>query len=149
MLKYVSRFCRGKNACRCLTNHWRTFPLPTGRWRTTSRAFRSLPRLTNYVHASAVHGNKLTVMYAVGRRKDARVRESGGDDEKEEKDVRLRPRERDAIVIYANKLGPGRFMVQYITAMMNKVMTSDDPEGRRRRMKVYPLVIVAFATADW
>lgn len=87
-------------------------------------------------------------MYApVGGR--MRGYESGGDGEKEEKDVRLRPRERDAIVIYANKLGPGRFMVQYITAMMNKVMTSDDPGGRRRRMKVYPLVIVAFATADW
>lgn len=96
---------------------------PTGRWRTTSRAFRSLPRLTNYVHASAVHGNKLTVMYAsVG----GRVR--GGDDEKEEKERPTTTPARDAIVIYANKLEPGRFMVQYITAMMHKVMTSDDPE---------------------
>jgi len=48
--------------------------------------------LTNYVHASAVHGNKLTVMYApVGGQ--MRGYEGGGDDEEEKKNERLRPRE--------------------------------------------------------
>jgi len=97
--------------------------VPTSGERRWSRA---LPRLTNYVHASAVHGNKLTVMYApVGGQ--MRGYEGGGDDEEEKKERTTTPA-RDAIVIYANKLGPGRFTVQYITAMMHKVMTSDDPE---------------------
>lgn len=53
--------------------------------------------------------------------------EGGGDDEEEEKDERLRPREMLSLSTPINS-GPGRFMVQYITAMMHKVMTSDDPE---------------------
>lgn len=54
--------------------------------------------------------------------------------------------------LYSNKLGARRSTGQYIIAMLHKVMTSDDPRargGRRHRMKVYSLVTVAVASADW
>lgn len=78
--------------------------LPSRR-RRERRAERFVRHPANYVHASAMHGNKLTLMYAPvgGRVRGTRVEEAMK--KRKKTNDYASERERDAIVIYSNKLG--------------------------------------------
>lgn len=55
--------------------------------------------------------------------------EGEGSDEEEEKDERLRLQKRKMLSLSTPiNSDSARFMVQYITVLIHKVMTNDDPE---------------------